>query len=192
MFRCLLVLLAVIGISPLVEAQHESPARYQLYGGYSFLSNSFNGVPGARQPLHGWDSAIGFSSWHGLRFKIDVSGYRGTNLGAQQNAMLYMAGGQYNWRVRRETVFVEGLGGELEMNRYWGANQARGELASFTSYVGGGLDTPLTRQLALRIGGGFQYENLALISTSRTNEPDRIPGLPNFFGRLSAGMVWNF
>ncbi len=36
------------------EAQ-TATAPYQLSGGFSALSNSFNGVPGSRQPLLGWD-----------------------------------------------------------------------------------------------------------------------------------------
>ena len=62
-------------------AESKAPARFQLYGGYSFLSNSFNGLPGFRQPLNGWDSSIAFGAWHNLRFKIDVSGVPGDEPG---------------------------------------------------------------------------------------------------------------
>jgi len=85
------------------------PRTLQIYGGYTFLSNTINGVPGSRQPLNGWDAAVAFPAWHNLRFKIDTYAYRGTNLGAPQHPFFIMGGGQYTWRVRRESVFVEGL-----------------------------------------------------------------------------------
>ncbi len=99
--------IAILCLASFLHAQSEVPARYQIYGGYTFLSNSFNGVPGSHQPLNGWDASIAFASWHGLRFKLDTFGYNGTNLGAPQHAFFILAGGQYTWRVRRESIFGE-------------------------------------------------------------------------------------
>src|SRR5580658_515124 len=79
-------------------AQSQASAPFQIYGGFSYLSNSFNGIPGSRQPLTGWDAAVAFPAWYNLRFKIDVSGYDGRNLGAPQRAYFIMAGGQYEKR----------------------------------------------------------------------------------------------
>ena len=183
-------LIALLCLSCALYAQKEDSARYQIYGGYSFLSNSFNGVPGSRQPLNGWDAALAFPAWHNLRFKIDVSGYRGTNLGAPQDAFFIMGGGQYNWRFKKESVFVEGLIGNGGINKNWGANKTPGETASFSTLIGGGLDTPLTRHIAYRVGGDFQYSYFSLAGT--LNAPYRIPGLPTYFGRISSGLLWQF
>jgi hypothetical protein len=54
MRSCLYGLLFLICPSITLYAA-EAPAHYQIYGGYTWLSNSFNGFEGARQPLNGWD-----------------------------------------------------------------------------------------------------------------------------------------
>lgn len=187
----LLLLIALLCLSTALRAQTETPARYQVYGGYAFLSNSLNGVPGSHRPLNGWDAAAEFPSWHGLRFKMYVAGYRGTNLGAPQNLLFILAGGQYSRRIGRETAFVEGLVGAGGANKSWPADNAIGQTASFSSLVGGGLDTRLTRHLAYRVSGGYQYSYFAL-EQPITLVPYVIPGLPNNFGRISSGLVWQF
>lgn len=185
-------LIAMLCLTQVLHAQNrEVPARFQIYGGYSYLSNSLNGVPGSQQALNGWDASMAFPSWHNLRFKIDASGYLGTNLGAQQHPYFIMGGAQYSRRLGRETVYVEGLGGDGGVNRYWGANKTAGETASFVGFVGGGLDTPITRRIAFRVAGGYQYSYFALATLPYYN-PYRIPGLPTNFGRLSSGLVFQF
>src|ERR1019366_6767339 len=103
-------LIALLCLSFVVHAQSQAPARYQIYGGYAFLSNSLNGVPGSHQPLNGFEGAVAFPSWHRLRFKVDTFAYRGTNLGAPQHPYFFAGGGQYTWRIGRESVFAEVLG----------------------------------------------------------------------------------
>jgi hypothetical protein len=185
-------LIALLCLASSLHAQSEAPAHYQLFGGYSYLSNSMNGVPGSRQSLNGWDASLAFPSWHGFRFKLDTSGYSGTNLGAPQHPLFILAGAQYNRRIRGETVFVDALAGDGSINNNWGAGKTHGETNSFTALAGGGLDTPLTRRIAFRVGGGFQYSYFALAPAGNLNIPYRIPGLPTFFGRLSTGLVWQF
>ena len=179
-------------LSLAVHAQSDDHALHQLYGGYSFLSNSLNGLPGSRQPLNGWDVQLAFPSWKNLRFKFDVSGYRGTNLGAPQQPLYLLGGGQYDIRLKRETVFVEGLAGEAGVNKNWGPNNTVAATASFAAVFGGGLDIPLTRRFAFRINGGYQYSNFALKSPAPHLVPYRPPGLPNNFFRISTGLVWKF
>src|ERR1700677_638865 len=66
----------VIKIQP---AQSDSPPPYEIFAGYSLLSNSFNGIPGSRQILNGGEASMAFPGWHGIRVKIDVTRYSGTN-----------------------------------------------------------------------------------------------------------------
>jgi hypothetical protein len=127
-----------------------------------------------------------------LRFKIDMYGYRGTNLNAPQNGLFIMAGGQYSRRIRRETVFGEALAGDLGLNKNWGANGVTGQAAAFATLAGGGIDTPLSRHLAYRVDGGFQYVYTALQGPPPLQVAVRPPGLPTYFGRLSTGVVWKF
>jgi hypothetical protein len=166
--------------------------RFQHYGSYAFLSNSFNRLLGERQPLKGWDSSIAFPAWHNLRFKIDVSGYLGTNQGASQKSVFIMGGAQYFHRFGRESAFVEALAGDGGLPRYWGPNQAPGETASWVSVLGGGLDTPISQRFAFRVSGGYQWSNFKLINNVAQIEPIQTPGLPNNFWRISSGLVWSF
>ncbi len=125
-----------------------------------------------------------------LRFKLDVSRFTGTNQGAQQHAIFIMGGGQYEHAIGKERLFAEALAGECGLNRYWGPQAMPGGTASFTSFLGGGADTPINRHFALRVEGGFQYTNFALVQSMKTMLPYRVPGLPTYFGRMSAGIVW--
>jgi hypothetical protein len=188
----LLTVIALLCVASALYAQPEATAHYQIYGGYSYLSNSLNGVPPARHALNGWDAGIAMGYWHGLRLKIDVSNYLGTNLGAPQHPYFILGGAQYDWHLGRETVFAEGLAGDGGANKEWGENIAVGETAAFSSFLGAGLDTQITRRVAFRVEGGYQYSYFALTPRTGDNIPYRIPGLPSNFGRLSSGLVWEF
>ncbi|MGC1462440.1 MAG: hypothetical protein WA802_09580 [Terracidiphilus sp.] len=184
-------IIVLFGYSFSLFAQTDSHDRYQIYGGYSLLSNSFNGVPGARQMLNGWDASLAFQSWHNVRFKFESFGYNGSNLGAQQHAFFLMGGGQYTRHIGKEAIFAEVLAGEAGLNRNWGPNQVAGEVASFSSIIGGGVDTPITRHLALRVAGDYLWENFALVQPVYLL-PYRPAGLPNNFARISTGCVFHF
>ena len=189
--------IALLCLSSSLRAQSEPPARYQeaptryqIYGGYAFLSNSLNGVPGYVQGINGFDAGFAIPPWHNLRFKVDFSSYRGTNLGAPQHPYFILGGGQYDIHLGRETAWVEGLMGTGGANKTWPANGAQGQTASFAAVIGGGLDSRITRQLAFRVGGDFQYSYFLL--NGKYNVPYRIPGLPTGFGRIASGIVWKF
>jgi hypothetical protein len=126
-----------------------------------------------------------------LRFKLDTFAYRGTNLDAPQHPFSILGGGQYSWHIRRESIFVEGLMGDCNLNKNWGTGQKVGQVASFSSLVGGGLDIPLTRRFGFRVSSGFQYTNFNL-GGPHIAIPYRLPGMPNYFARISSGLVWQF
>jgi hypothetical protein len=186
----LLLLIAVLLVSVTLQAQKEVPAKIQIYGGYSYLSNTINGVTGSHQSINGLDASLAFAQWHNIRFKIDASAYFGTNLGAPQHPFYLMGGAQFSHKIGRESVFVEGLAGDAGANPDWGPNKLNGQTVAFASLVGGGLDTPITRRVAFRVDGGFQYSYFAL--EGKNNIPYRIPNLPMNFGRLSSGFVFQF
>ena len=88
--------LFALGLAPLaLFAQADHSASCQIYAGFASLSNSFNGVPGARQPLLGWQASVAFPAWHHLRPKLDFETFRGTNLGAPQHPYSILAGAEY-------------------------------------------------------------------------------------------------
>lgn len=189
---CLFPLIAVMCLPTSLRAQSEAKARYQIYGGYTWLSNTMNGFPGARQSLNGWDASVGFPAWHSLRFKIDTYGYHGTNLNAPQHALFILAGGQYSYTIKKVTVFGEGMIGDAALNRDWGPQGSKSGTAAFASLLGGGFDTAISRHFAYRVNGGFQYAYTSLIGPGPQFAPFRVPGLPTYFGRISTGLVWQF
>jgi hypothetical protein len=182
-----LLTVALISCAPAFAAEPSPPV--EIFGGYTRLSNAFNGIPESQNGLNGWDAGVALPAWHGLRVKIDVSGYSGTNLGAKQQVLSIMGGGQYERTFHRERLFVEALFGDVGMNRNWGPNALAGETASFTTLFGGGLDTPLKKHFAFRIQGDYRYENLALVEPVSLF-PYRVPGLPHNLGSISTGLVW--
>lgn len=190
MRSCFLYLIALVCMPVTLAAQSAQSIPYEFSGGYSYQSNSFNGVPGSEHGLNGWDAAVAFPAWHNLRFKMDVAGYSGTNLGAPQHPIAIMGGGQYEQTFHRERFFAEALFGEISLNRNWGANGHLGGTASFSSLLGGGVDTPVNRHFALRVEGGVRFANFALIEAANNTTPYRIPGLPYKFGTISSGLVW--
>ena len=192
-FRTIISLLLLL-FGAHLHAQKEYSARYQLFGGYSFLSNSINGVRGSHQPLSGYEVALAIPPWHNLRFKLNAFQYRGTNLGAIEHPYFIMAGGQYGRNFGKEASFVEALAGAGNVNATWGAGKTIGDTASFSALLGGGVDTPVSSHFALRVQGDLQYayfkQNASWIPAAPA--PTYVPGLPNFFGRISTGLVWRF
>lgn len=177
-----------------LHAQTDLSRRYQLYGGYSFLSNSINGVSGSHQPLNGYEVAFAIPPWHDLRFKLNAFQYLGTNLGAAEHPYFVMAGGQYGRNFGKEAAFVEAMAGEGNVNANWGANKTIGDTASFSAVLGGGVDTPLSPHFAFRVQGDLQYayfkQNASFLYPAPA--PTYVSGLPNYFGRISTGLVWRF
>ena len=142
--------------------------------------------------MNGWNASMGTPLWRFIRFNVDVSSYSGTNQGAQENVYYIMGGPLFTRRVGRETVFGEALMGDGGINRYWGPQASPGETASFATLVGGGLDTPIARRLAIRVSGDYQWSNFQLINSVQSIEPIQTPGLPDKFARISTGLVWSF
>lgn len=168
---------------------------YTVFGGYSFISNCPNGVSGSHQPLNGWDTSIAAVDWHHLRFKLDISGYYGTNLNASQRMLVVTAGAEYRHHFGRKYAFLEALMGDANATKYWGANGTRGETATFSTLLGGGLDVPIRPRLSFRAQGDFQYLNFHPYNAQNSPTPVTSPpvtGLPNFYGHAVAGLAWRF
>jgi hypothetical protein len=191
------LLLALFCCSAVVNAQTQSSPPYEISGGYSWLSNSFNGVPGSRHPLSGWNADAVFPPWHHLRFRVDYSMYRGVNRGDPQHAFFLLGGAQYEAMFHRERFYAVGLLGEGGLNGTWFdtassmyKNGNSGMIASLAEFLGGGVDTPIGGHAAVRIEGGVQHTNFDPIEPLPTSQPYHLAGIPNYFGRLSAGLVW--
>ncbi|HTU51419.1 MAG TPA: hypothetical protein VMF56_12535 [Acidobacteriaceae bacterium] len=179
------------------EANSEAAGfnRYDLFGGYSFLSNSFNdySFPGTSHvPLNGWDAGFAFrtwhqldnSSWHRLGAKVDVSGYYGTSLGSPQRPILVLAGPLYRWTFGKNSPFIEGQVGFGHLNSD-GLFPSPTSNNSFAVFVGAGYDRRITPRVGFRVEGGMFHTNFS------SGSPE-IHGIPNYFARISTGLVWHF
>ena len=141
---------------------------------------------------------VAFPEWHHLRIKLDYSLYRGDNLGDPQHAFFIMSGGQYGGTFHRERFYTEAMAGEGALNGTWFStantgfkNGNTGTIASFTEFLGGGIDTPLGLHTAFRVEGGMQHSNFDPITPlSKGAVPYHLAGIPDYFGRISAGVVW--
>lgn len=192
--------IALLFAAPALLGQTSLASRYQMYGGYSLLSNSLNGVSGSHQSLNGWEFAFAIPPWHDLRFKLNAFSYRGSNLGAPQHPYFIMGGGQYGRTFGKESPFVEAMFGVGNTGKAdWGANNLAshaatlpGDTASFAIDLGGGLDTRLSRRFAFRVQGDFQYSYFQQTAKIVNGTHYYVPNLPNYFGRLSTGVVWRF
>lgn len=185
-----LTLLLLLSPALISSAQSSNSSSYQFAGSFSYLSNTINGVPGARQGLLGWQASMETPAWRNLRFKLDYSAYTGTNLGAPQHPYFILAGWEYEYHLRREKLFAEALAGDCALNGNWGLNQAPGSSASFATLLGGGIDTPVSKHLAMRLEGGWQHTNFALYQSVAWKYPYQLPGYPKNFARISTGLVW--
>ena len=174
----------------MASAQSGDSSSYRFAGGFSYFSNAINGVPGARQALLGWQASMETPAWRNLRFKLDYSAYTGNNLGAPQHPYFILAGWEYEYHLRKERVFAEALFGDSGLNGNWAPNQAPGSSASFATLLGGGLDTPVSKHLAVRVEGGWQHTNFALYQSTAYKYPYQLPGYPKNFARISTGLVW--
>lgn len=179
---------------PSLRAQQTQPFFYKLSGGYSLLSNSPNGVRGARQPLSGFTAGLAMLPWRGLDVKAEAADYRGSNLNAQEHLLFLLGGGDYETQLRREGLFADAMLGAVNANRAWMQNSEAGQTTSLLCVLGGGIDTPVRPRVALRIQGDFLYMNLhAALASIDSPAPvylNTVHGLPNFYGRLLVGLVW--
>ena len=98
MLKGLLFLPLALLVAPVAVAQSAASVPFQLYGGFTYLSNSFNGAPGSRQPLNGWNAGVAFPAYRHLRFTVDFSNFAGTNLAAPQHAYFILGGAEYERR----------------------------------------------------------------------------------------------
>ena len=192
LFLLLTLMLLSPGIAEHLAAQAQSvdeanPGRKEFFAGYSFLSNSFNGHDSfaSRQPLNGWELSFAAAVSRRLSFKVAADGYYGTSLESPQRPIFILGGAGYSKHFGKEAGFVEGLAGMGLLNSDWWGGAVPGATRSFAGSVGGGLDTPLTKRLAFRVQAALLYANFTI-------NDNQIRGLPNYFARISTGLVWRF
>ena len=182
----LLVLLACSHSLTAEDKPHDW--RNEFYGGYSFLSSSFNAYSTfTGGGMNGWDAAVTSRLSGHLGIKVGAIGYYSKNNDATEIEHSIVAGPQYSRHFGKESAFVHGLVGLGIINS--GAipydNSKPSSNATLAALAGGGLDTPFSKRLAWRIEGDY-------MRTHFNSASDQIHGLHGNFARISTGVVFRF
>lgn len=193
-----LLLLTIVVCTPALNAQvtpgtggnAKERGEQQIYAGYSYLSNDFRGSYFGNGGMSGWEAAYAAPLTKHLGIKISSFGYFKTVESAPQHPIYFLVGPEYTHHIRKESIFVQGLIGLAHMNSDWfyGSGGTGGSSASSNSMAaeaGGGLDTPLSKHFSWRIEGDLVYSNFTVTD-------NQIHGLPNYFGKVSTGVVFRF
>lgn len=163
--------------------------KYELYGGYNYLSNSFSVDSNfSGTGLNGWDVSLTKRHlFRGLGLEFAANGHYGTTDFDTQIEHSLLVGPQYAKRFGKESVFVHGLIGIGFINN----GSIPGDVPGPTSNVvlaglaGGGLDTPISRRLAWRVEADWLHSQYS-------PKDDQIHGLQGNFASISTGLVLRF
>lgn len=177
---------------PCSHAQIRQPSHTtggnELYAGYSYLSNSFNSNGEfSGGGLNGWDAAAKFRLTDSLGAKIAGIGEYGTSLGDAHHAHFLMGGGQYTRYFGARSIYLHGLVGigHINAQAITGGGEGPQSDFSFVADAGGGFNAPISRRTAWRFEAAMLHANF-------TPKSDQIHGTPNYFARISTGIVWRF
>lgn len=168
---------------------HSAPRNAAaIYGGYSYLSNSFNNHStfSSGFGMNGWDADVSLPVFKICDLKAEGLGFYDNNLGDAEHAVFLLVGPVLKHRLRKDTLFAQGLGGYGHINA--AALSLGGEGANtntFAADLGAGVDIPFAPRIAWRVQGGVLYSAFSAQS-------NQISGLPRWFGRLSTGIVMHF
>jgi hypothetical protein len=152
-----------------------------LYGGYSYVFNSFYTVNSGG--MSGWDAAVKFPVWRSFfGIKGDVSRFSKTgSLDIGTKNMFILVGPQVGMHISTSTIFVHGLLGSAHLSNDATSNSHN----SFALAMGAGLDAGMSRRLAWRVTGDFY-------NTHFQNSSDNLAEVKNSTGRFSTGPVFRF
>lgn len=184
----LLLVLPITGVRAQTDAGSRAPGETELYAGYSYLSNSFNSHTGfSGGGLNGWDASVKLPLSNSFGVKIAAIGEYGSSLGDAQRAHFIMGGGQYGWRFGASSAYVHGLVGlgHINAQALTLGGQGPNSDSSLTEDAGGGFNVPFSRRMAWRI-------EAAMLHADFTPASNQIHDTPNYFARISTGVVWRF
>lgn len=175
-------------VTPGAGGKAKEHGDQQIYAGYSYLSNDFRGSYFGNGGMNGWEAAYAAPLTKSLDFKVSSFGYSKNVSYATQTPIFFVFGMQYTKKIKKESIFADGLVGLVHINSDWFYGNGQGSGApnnSFAAVAGGGIDTPISKQFAWRAEGSMVHSNIGV-------GDDQIHGLANFFFRASTGLVFRF
>jgi len=177
--------------APAQEGAVKAATRFTVYGGYSWLSDSFNNhssySAGSRSGMNGWDADASLPLFRHFDLEVEGLGFYDTNLGIPEKAHYFLAGPKVRHGLGSTTLFAYGLLGLGHLNSKalaLGAEPA-GRTNSIATDLGAGLDFRIAPRVAWRVQGGELF-------SAFTAQDNQINGLTRWFGRVSTGVVLHF
>jgi len=171
------------------SSQASEPGIHSFDVALTFNASLNNNVPGDTFWMQGASAQVCGQFWRGLGVVADVGGLHtanGNGSGVGLDLVTVAFGPRYTWRPphQRSTVFGQILAGET-----LGANSVFPSAAGISSgsnslalIVGGGINIPVSRRLAVR---ALEADWL------RTQLPNATTGVQNNL-RLGAGVIFRF
>ena len=189
-FSLLLVLVSLCGgqAKAQADAQTKSADTVTIYGGYSYIANSFNNHStfSSGSGMNGWDADVTLPAFRRWNLKVEGLGFYDDNLGDAEHALFFLAGPVLKHKLRKDTLFAQGLAGYGHINA--AALSLGGEGANtntFAADMDAGFDIPVAPRIAWRLEGGVLYSAFSAQS-------NQISGLPRWFPRFTTGVVMHF
>jgi outer membrane immunogenic protein len=181
------VLLAALASFGASSAAAQEPAKFDLFGGYSYMYGNVV-VTGQGINLNGGGGsfAYNYNKWLGLVFDLTAN-YQGNvaSTGRNLNVTTYLFGPRISWRKNEKlTPFGQILlgGGHGGGTLYTAGPSPLGTQNAFAMTLGGGLDWKVQPSISVRL---FDAEYL------RTQFNNGVNFSQNSF-RLSTGVVFHF
>lgn len=170
------------------ENRVSSAHRIAIYGGYARVSNSFNSWGSFQSSgMNGWDADAAFPVSGRLSVKVEGLGFYDNHLDLPEHVHFILSGPQIERLLRRDMLFAYALAGYGHINpkAVTQGISIPGTTSTFSADIGAGIDIPVARRVAWRVEGGTLYASFPSAS-------DQIQGRPNWFGRISSGIVVRF
>ena len=202
-FACVLFSLAVFA-----QEQQTSAPRATIFGGYSYLRNSSNGLSG--NGFNGWDGQGTFNFTRYLGVTADFTGdYRtlastsllpGVSASANQHVYTYLFGPTVTGNFGRSAVFAHalfgqahsGLGAGVSLPIIGGISTGVTSASAFAMEFGGGVDIGVTRHFAIRAAQvDYLRTNFTSTDALSTGLSSSLNNRQNSF-RYSGGIVFRF
>jgi len=168
----------------------DSPSRFQVFGGYSYVPSNFSYLGGGES---GWNAAVDVHSWKWLSITGDFGQYFATysyggNVPSDHSTTYtFLFGPRISAplsRTSRITPFGHFLIGGAHISQ---TGNGFSTDKSFAWAFGGGLDYRLTDHLSLRGEGDYLHNNPFVTQDNQLQ--NRVPAR---HARLSTGVVFRF
>ena len=148
-FACLFAL-------PYTAAAQARQPRVEVFGGYAMLRPDFGKYNAQLNNVMGWGLSVNNNVYRGFGLTVDSAGFyrkiQTTSSHTKASAYSFMAGPTVSFRTQKVTPFIHVLAGVgiLSGRETSFTSNKRFSDHAFAGAIGGGLDVPVGRHVAIR------------------------------------------